>query len=50
MDLTLKKLETPGCLDFWWVGKWEWGHICGDMGCREEVWSVEQLEGRPLGV
>ena len=44
MYLTLKKLEAPGSLDVRWGGGWG---IHVETGCGgEEVWDVEQLEGR----
>ena len=42
MNLTLKRLEAPGSLEFRW-GK-GWGHLHGDGG-KEDAWDVEQTEG-----
>jgi hypothetical protein len=45
MNLTLKRLDAPGSLEVRWDRRWEVGHPCGDRA-QEEVWVVEQLEGR----
>jgi hypothetical protein len=43
MHLTLKSLETPGCLEVRWG---RGGDILVEMGLVvEEVWDVEQWEG-----
>jgi hypothetical protein len=39
MQLTLKRLETPGSLEVCWDGNEGWGHPIGDKGW-EEVWYV----------
>jgi hypothetical protein len=42
MNLTVKRLEAPGCLEVRWDGG---GDIHVEMGWdREEVWDVEQSE------
>jgi hypothetical protein len=39
MNLTLKRLEAPGSLEFRWHGV---GDIHMETGCGEEVWDAEQ--------
>jgi len=50
MHLPFKRLEAPGSLEFWWDGdilvETVWGQV-GRVG--EDIWDVEQLEGRPGG-
>jgi hypothetical protein len=43
MHLIFKRLEAPGNLKVRWG---RGGDIHMEMGSREEVWEVEQLEGR----
>ena len=49
MHLTLKRLEVQGGLEVLWdvgdVGSWGCG-ILVETGGGEEVWDVEQSEGR----
>jgi hypothetical protein len=45
MHLTFKRLETPGSLEVRLVGRVGSGDIPVEIGDREKVWDVEQLEG-----
>jgi hypothetical protein len=36
----------PGSLEVRWGWGWGWGHPHGDRWDGEELWGVEQLEGR----
>jgi hypothetical protein len=45
MHLILKRIETPGSREVWWVGV-QWGNPRGDM---EEERNDEQGEGRTIG-
>jgi len=47
MHLTLNRLEALESLEVWWCG---WGgNIIMEKVCREKVWDLEQLVGRPGG-
>jgi hypothetical protein len=48
MHLTLKKLEAPGSLEIRWGGGL--GYPCEDSWGGEELWDVEQSEGRWGGI
>ena len=49
MHLTLKRLEAPGSLEVRWDRGWRVGTSSWRQGSREEVWDVQQSEGRLEG-